>query len=397
MKILINLFILLTVVFQSVMVCGQSAEAKMVFEKKNHNFGKIKEAGGNVEYKYVFMNTGAETIEIEDVKVSCGCTVPEWTRKQIKPGEKGFVNVVFNPKNRPGRFNKSVTVISNAENSPIQLRISGEVLDKKITLKEEYRSDFDSVRLKRTNVNFSELYKKSDKNLSKKVTEFKKDKSNVREIEIINTKSVSARLTFNDRRKIPKHLKIEVVPETLKPNEKGKIIVTYNVDEKDDWGYVYDRLTVSVNGVPNSRNRLTVSATINELFTEEQKKNPPTMDFLDGTEFKFGNITQGDKVEHVFHFKNNGKNDLIIRKTKASCGCTAIAPNDKVIKPGQESSIKTIFNSRGKKGRQSKTITITTNIPGKTGNTNNSRVILKVSGNVDVPKKENKQKIDKKK
>ena len=77
--------------------------------------------------------------------------------------------------------------------------------------------------------------------------------------------------------------------------------------------------------------------------------------------------------------KNEGKSNLIIRKTKASCGCTAIAPENNVIAPGESTKIKTTFNSAGKKGVQNKTITVITNDP------ENTTIILNVKGEVTVP------------
>ena len=75
----------------------------------------------------------------------------------------------------------------------------------------------------------------------------------------------------------------------------------------------------------------------------------------------FGDINQGDKVEHVFSFENTGTEPLIITNVQTTCGCTAPEwPRDPVI-PGQKSSIKVVFNSAGKMGRQNKVITIQSN------------------------------------
>ncbi len=119
--------------------------------------------------------------------------------------------------------------------------------------------------------------------------------------------------------------------------------------------------------------------------------NSPVFTHINDKTFDFGIIKQGETVEYIFTFKNTGKNDLIIRKTKASCGCTAVRLGDKVIKPGQESSIKAVFNSRGKKGKQHKSITVTTNIPDVAGQPKNSQVILMVKGMVEVPVTNNVQ------
>ncbi|MEM6522780.1 MAG: DUF1573 domain-containing protein [Bacteroidota bacterium] len=77
--------------------------------------------------------------------------------------------------------------------------------------------------------------------------------------------------------------------------------------------------------------------------------------------FDFGDIYQGDKVEHIFKFENTGNEALIITNVQTTCGCTAPNwPRDPV-PPGQESELKVVFNSAGKMGRQNKIITIVSN------------------------------------
>ena len=90
-------------------------------------------------------------------------------------------------------------------------------------------------------------------------------------------------------------------------------------------------------------------------------------------------INQGEKVEHVFTLKNEGKNDLIIRKVKTSCGCTAVKPEKDIVAKGESTPLKVVFNSRGKSGRQNKSITVTTNDP------KNHSTILWIKGNVKKP------------
>ncbi|MEM9389919.1 MAG: DUF1573 domain-containing protein [Bacteroidota bacterium] len=77
--------------------------------------------------------------------------------------------------------------------------------------------------------------------------------------------------------------------------------------------------------------------------------------------FDFGDIYQGDKVEHIFKFENTGNEALIITNVQTTCGCTAPNwPRDPVA-PGQEAEIKVVFNSAGKMGIQNKVITIVSN------------------------------------
>ena len=77
--------------------------------------------------------------------------------------------------------------------------------------------------------------------------------------------------------------------------------------------------------------------------------------------FDFGDIHQGDKVEHVFSFDNSGDTPLVITNVQTTCGCTATDwPRDPIL-PGASASIKVNFNSAGKMGRQNKIITVISN------------------------------------
>lgn len=79
------------------------------------------------------------------------------------------------------------------------------------------------------------------------------------------------------------------------------------------------------------------------------------------TEFKFGTITEGDKVEHTFKIKNTGNKPLIIAKAWGSCGCTVPEYAKEPIAPGAESQVKVTFNSTGKHGEQHKSVTMQMN------------------------------------
>lgn len=78
-------------------------------------------------------------------------------------------------------------------------------------------------------------------------------------------------------------------------------------------------------------------------------------------EHDFGTIKDGDKVETEFMVKNIGDADLIIVDAQGSCGCTVPNPPKEPIKPGKSAPIKVTFDSAGKVGQQSKTVTLTTN------------------------------------
>lgn len=104
---------------------AQSSKPQIQFSKTTHNFGTIKEEDGEQFYQFKFKNAGKAPLIINNVKASCGCTTPEWTKAPIASGKEGFIKVSFDPKNRPGPFNKSITITSNAEESSKILYIKG--------------------------------------------------------------------------------------------------------------------------------------------------------------------------------------------------------------------------------------------------------------------------------
>lgn len=94
------------------------------------------------------------------------------------------------------------------------------------------------------------------------------------------------------------------------------------------------------------------SATTGELAEITFEKN----------EHDFGNVTQGDKVSYDFEFTNTGQNDLVIADAKGSCGCTVPEYPKTPIKPGDGGTIKVSFDTTGKSGQNTKSVTLTCNI-----------------------------------
>ena len=92
------------------------------------------------------------------------------------------------------------------------------------------------------------------------------------------------------------------------------------------------------------------------------KKDGPEIVF-EATTFDFGDIKQGDVVEHIFEFENTGNQPLIISNATTTCGCTASEyKKGEPIAPGETSQIKVKFNSTGKMGAINKVVTIKSNI-----------------------------------
>jgi hypothetical protein len=112
---------------------GETAEAKLpVFEftEATHDFGSLS-SGDQVTHTFEFTNTGNADLVITQVKPSCGCTSPSWSKEPVKPGEKGKIEVGFNSTGMAGQVTKTITILANTQPTTKVLTISAEVLSKK--------------------------------------------------------------------------------------------------------------------------------------------------------------------------------------------------------------------------------------------------------------------------
>lgn len=117
--------------------------------------------------------------------------------------------------------------------------------------------------------------------------------------------------------------------------------------------------TTTTEGATNSASTATPPPPPNEPQVDPNQPKT-TVEFKE-MEHDFGKHKEGEKLEHIFKFKNTGKEPLIIANAKGSCGCTVPQWPKEPVAPGTEGEIKVVFDSKGKPGQQSKTVTVTAN------------------------------------
>ena len=113
-------------------ICTASAQAEIKFEKVTHDFGKFSESSPKGSCVFKFTNIGDQPLVINQAVASCGCTVPEYTKAPIKPGESGEIKVTYNGAGKfPGHFKKSITVRTNGKIEMTRLYVEGDMEEKK--------------------------------------------------------------------------------------------------------------------------------------------------------------------------------------------------------------------------------------------------------------------------
>ncbi len=338
-----------------------SQKAQIQFESNLHNFGTVEEHGGSVTHDFVFQNTGQVPLIISNVRTSCGCTSPEWSRQPIPPGGNGIIKVSFNPQNRPGAFTKSITVNSNAETPVSSLTIRGTVNRRPADPYAAYTFSAGNLKLAANTLNFGSV-KNTDKP--------------VKEIAVVNTGDKPVQLSFES---VPAaFLTVTSEPEVLEKNKPGRIRVAYNAAARKEWGFVSDKFTVKTNmGMSHD---VTVLANISEDFSEYvgRFEEAPKAVFSDRNA-ELGTVGKNVLKKHELYIENTGKNDLIIRKIGISDETRVkVSPAKTVIKPGKKIKVELSVQFDDKPGRKVYVVSFTLNDPAS------SLVTYRISGNVQL-------------
>ncbi len=102
---------------------------EITFEKTTHDFGEIVQ-GEIVSYAFKFTNTGKRELIISNIVPSCGCTVPKFPQRPIKPNESDFIVIIFDSKGRKDNFFKNVSIFANTSPDMKKLYIKGFIIRK---------------------------------------------------------------------------------------------------------------------------------------------------------------------------------------------------------------------------------------------------------------------------
>jgi len=120
-------------------------------------------------------------------------------------------------------------------------------------------------------------------------------------------------------------------------------------------------ILLSCNSKNNKTNQSSgVTSSSDSSVTGSEMNAMPVLSFEEDFH-DFGKLFSGELVSYAFKFKNTGNSVLLISNVGTSCGCTVTAFPKQPIKPGEESTIDVKFDTTGKHGRQSKSITVFAN------------------------------------
>jgi hypothetical protein len=320
----------------------------LMFREETFDFGSVKEDGGPVTHEFVFTNSLTRPVKILAVQASCGCTTPAWSKEAVEPGKTGFIQASYNPKGRPGYFNKTLTVTSDADTNPIVLQIKGNVSNEGVGSEADFVDVNGNWRLKTTLFNMGTVYHR--------------DEPTVRDFQILN--SGSQAITVKDI-VAPKHIKVDVTPKILAAGQKGNIKLIYSGKEKNEYGFRSDNIEIVTDDTSSPSKSFTVNATLEDYFGNlkpEDLVRAPRLQ-LSSTSMDFGRVGQGSSLVREVAITNTGKKELLIKSVQGNCTCVSAVAEKSSLKPGERTMIKVTFNSKDRKASQNKAVTIYSNDP----------------------------------
>lgn len=319
------------------------------FKEETFDFGKVVEANGPVTHQFEFTNSSSRPIRILLVKPSCGCTTPDWSKEPVQPGKTGFIQARFDPKGRPGYFNKSLTVTTDADTNPIVLQIKGSVGSEDVVDFTEFNGINGNWRIKTSSLNLGKVYLK--------------DEFVVREFEIMN--SGAKPITYLNKYDGPVYIRVAVEPKVLQPNERGVVKLSYNGKLKNEYGFQSDNVVIHTDDEQQPMKSFSVYATLEDYFptlTPAELAKAPKLQ-INEVAVDFGRIKQNQTAARAVSITNTGKSPLQLKSVQGNCTCITTSTDSKTLKPGESTSIKISFNPQDRKGTQQKAVTVYSNDP----------------------------------
>ena len=320
----------------------------ITFEKTEHDFGKIHEEDGRVSTVFEFKNEGMAPLVLSNVRASCGCTTPTWTKEPVEPGQTGSITVTYNPNGRPGRFQKTVTITSNASEPTKKVYIKGEVLPKQAKPVNKYTLAVGTLNMKTKTLDLGTVKKGENKSGELEYANLGKEAHKVE----LATNAADA------------YMINQVTLEEIKPNEIGKFVFAIDTKSTKLYGPVEIKAYVVIDGKKeiSETYELTVRANIVEDFSNlsvEEKQQAPIIETE--PEVQAGTVTAGKNLKCNLAVKNSGVNPLEIRRVYViDKNIKVKAP--KVIKTGKKSNVTVEVNTKGlQAGAYTREVVIITN------------------------------------
>lgn len=189
------------------------AQNKIEFDKLVNDLGTFSEDSEPKVCTFKFTNRLAKAIAIVHVQSTCGCTIPEYTKKVVRPGESGEINITYNPQGHPGIFNRTILVSFSGQPDKVHLFVKGTVTPGVPRKDKSYPYVMGNLQLRTTGLKFKPM----------QITQ-------QRSIMVVNSGNIPLHTIIQSN---ISSLSAAMIPSILQPNQKGEIQITYKGEKNN--------------------------------------------------------------------------------------------------------------------------------------------------------------------
>lgn len=316
------------------------------FTYSTFDLGDIRETDELKKVNFIAKNESLAAVKIDTVLTSCDCSTPSYSTTLIEPGDSTTIDVVFDPQNRLGKFEKSIKVVMGVDTIP--LTFIGNVRPRKETdvLLNFPKEATGCIVFETKQLSFETVYNNQPKTLT---------------IFGYNQCDKSVKLSYNSKLSA-KHIATTFKDTLIASQTHFQFDLLYNPTLLKDYGYRSDSVFFLTTEKEHNKKAFSVQSTIVEDFSGVDPLLAPSV-AVSKSIIDFSTSKSGAIIEKEYEVKNEGKSDLIIRKIAPTCECVSATMEQLVIPTGGSAKLHVRFDSKGKSGYQRKTIVLITNDP----------------------------------
>ncbi len=308
------------------LVAQQKYQSFLRFDNTTWNVGRISENTNKQIYVFRFINVHTEAVVIEQVKTTCGCTVAAYTKRPIRPQERGTIQVTFNPQGLVNHFSKTLRVICGEGKSVNYLRITGFV-------ETTFDPETDFPYSLAEGVSVSQLVL-SLRNIQQNAM------SKMIETQLYNQSNKRVSLSFLVEN-ASGCIHVEM-PKEIKA--KGMEVVRISaVAPKGFYGSFNDRIVLYVNG--QRTQALEVYGTAVDDMRGVSILNGPKLR-LSAHTFELGKLKPDIQISRTVRITNQGKSPLAVRKLECEENISTDISKEIILKPGETQDLKFVITPR---------------------------------------------------
>lgn len=291
---------------------GALAAPQAKWKTTSHNFGAFSEDLGKVECTFTAINVGNEPLQVLSARANCGCTVPDYDRNPIAPGDTLHIRVSYNPAGRPGRFDKKIYVYTNTDHDKYTLTITGTVMASQNTIKSRYPIAAGPAHFNTTFLALGEHIKGHTGST------------------FLRGYNATDSVILPEVENLPPYMRAEVRPTMVRPGEQFVISLNSYTGQCPTYGIVTDTIQVIPDSSSDYRLPVTTVITVKESFSnlspEDREKAPKSE--LSTEVLDFGSFSRkSERLSRKFTVTNKGIVPLMIRRAYSpAAGITVISP-----------------------------------------------------------------------